>query len=264
MDISLEQLRTAMPNASKSNCEKYLQHLNDTFSEFEINTKMRIAHFLAQLAWESGSLKYTEEIASGKAYEYRKDLGNVKEGDGVRFKGRGLIQITGRANYRQYLEFALGRKLEESEKKDEIDEFKHLLSEPKDAVRSAGWFWNKHKLNQKADNDEFTKITKIINGSTITRDKRLPCLRYAKIAMGLKKPENTKKQQNTYNTNSTNSQTKTANIEKSPSLLNPDNSINTSPLLVLDGNTQILESHQITTPHTTTIGNPLNNPSSHL
>lgn len=264
MEITLDQLKIAIPNSSASKRQKYLQYFNETIIEFGISTAMRIAHFLAQIAWESGSLNYTEEIASGKAYENRKDLGNNKEGDGVRFKGRGLIQITGRANYRQYLEFALGRKLEESEKKDEIDQYKYLLSEPKDAVRSAGWFWKNHKLNQLADNDEFTKITKIINGSTITKDKRLPCLRNAKIAMGLIKPKNTNKRQNNSNTNSKNNQTQADNIEKNPNLLNPDNTINTSPLLISDESTQIHENYQITIPLTTTIGNPLNNHSSHL
>ena len=246
MEISLEQLLIAMshPHASKTNCVTYLRHLNDTFTEFEINNKMRIAHFLAQLAWESGSLQYTEEIASGKAYENRKDLGNNKEGDGVRFKGRGLIQITGRANYRLYLEFALARKLEESEKKDEIDQYKHLLAQPKDAVRSAGWFWKNHKLNQKADNDEFTNITKIINGSTKTVTKRLPCLRAAKIAMGLIK--NPEAQQNAILDTNTNS-----------ILCN-------SPQFVAYNSTQIIERHQITTPLTTIIGNPNYDHSSHL
>ena len=185
--IPLEILWLAMPNATITNCEKFLPHLNKAFVEFEINTPMRIAHFLAQLAWESGSLNYTTEKTSGKGYEGKTILGNTKEGDGVRFKGRGLIQLTGRDNYRKYLTFALGHKLVEDDQKDEVDENKELLAAPKDATRSAGWFWKKRGLNTLADNDEFTKITYRINGSSKTVPQRLPCLRWAKIAMGLKK-----------------------------------------------------------------------------
>ena len=69
---------------------------------YSIKTQLRFCHFLAQLAHESGNFRYMEEIASGAAYEGRKDLGNVNKGDGVRYKGRGPIQLTGRANYRKY------------------------------------------------------------------------------------------------------------------------------------------------------------------
>lgn len=265
MEITLDQLKIAIPNSSASNREQYLQYFNETFAEFDINTAMRIAHFLAQIAWESGSLKYTEEIASGKAYEKRKDLGNTKEGDGVRFKGRGLIQITGRTNYRQYLEFSLGRKLEESENKDETDQYKHLLSKPKDAVRSAGWFWKNHKLNQLADKDEFTKITRIINGSSKTVPKRLPCLRNAKIAMGLIKTKETNKQQNKSNNLSSNNLSLTdIVIVKTPNLLNVDFGLTTSFHFVPDGCTLINEKYQISMPVTMTMGNPYALFSSHI
>ena len=93
--------------------------------------------FIAQIGHESGQLKYSEEIASGKAYEGRKDLGNTQQGDGVKFKGRGLIQITGRFNYIQ-----LSKDLGEDFIKNP-----ELLSTPKYAVQSACWFWNKNKLN---------------------------------------------------------------------------------------------------------------------
>ncbi len=69
-------------------------------NENGINTPLRRVHFFAQIGHESKELIYSEEIASGRAYEGRFDLGNTQPGDGVRFKGRGLIQITGRANSR--------------------------------------------------------------------------------------------------------------------------------------------------------------------
>ena len=175
-------LKKAIPAATWANIDKFLSPLNRAMEDHNINTPMRIAHFLAQIAWESGSLKYVEEIASGAAYDTGKlaiRLGNTpeKDGDGVRFKGRGLIQITGRANYKKYGD-SLGL------------DFTHdgkwrLVAEPFYAADSAAWFWETHGLNELADKDEFTKITKIINGSTITVKKRLPCLRSAKIATGL-------------------------------------------------------------------------------
>ena len=179
MSISYDQLRRAMPNASPLNCERFLPHLNAAMEKYGITTPMRIAHFLAQIAWESGSLRYTEEIASGKAYEGRADLGNTQRGDGVRFKGRGLIQLTGRANYAAYSK-DVGVDIT-------TDNRWLLLKEPQYACDSAGWFWHTHGLNERSDRDEFTNITRIINGSTTTVKKRLPCLRSAKTAMNLMK-----------------------------------------------------------------------------
>lgn len=182
IQITYEQLRTAMPAASPINCEKFLPHINKTLAKYDINTRLRIAHFLAQIAWESGSLRYTEEIASGAAYDtgkLAKQLGNTtaKDGDGQRYKGRGLIQLTGTTNYRNYGKAVGVDFLTEGRWK--------LLATPQYAADSAGWFWKTHGLNERADRDEHTNITKIINGSTATAKKRLPCLRNAKIAMGL-------------------------------------------------------------------------------
>ena len=182
MTITYDQLRRAIPNASPLLCERYIEHLNVAMQAHGITTPLRIAHFLAQIAWESGSLKYTEEIASGAAYDTGKKaiaLGNTpeKDGDGQRFKGRGLIQLTGRANYRAY-GTAVGMDFCTAE------QWK-LLSEPRWATDSAAWFWQTHGLNERADRDEHTNITKIINGSTATAKKRLPCLRASKIALGL-------------------------------------------------------------------------------
>lgn len=185
-DLTLIQLRTAMPGATLANCEKFLNPLNVTMQKYGITTPLRQAHFLCQIAWESGQLRYTEEIASGAAYDTgakAKALGNTlqKDGDGQRYKGRGLIQITGRANYKRYGAY-IGKDMEDLQQKNWL-----LLKEPDLACDSAGWFWQTHGLNAKADRDEHTNITKVINGSTATAPKRLTYLRYAKIAVGLKK-----------------------------------------------------------------------------
>lgn len=137
MKITNEFLKEVMPQSTEKNRLKYIDWLNHFMPIYKIDTEKRVAAFIAQIGHESGYLRYSEEIASGKAYEGRKDLGNVQAGDGVRYKGRGLIQITGRFNYEE-----LSKDLGE-------DFIKHpeLLSTPKYAVQSACWFWNKNKLN---------------------------------------------------------------------------------------------------------------------
>lgn len=96
--IILDQLRHIMPNAG-IRASAFLLPLNDAMIAYAIDTPAREAAFLAQVAHESGELRYVREIASCRAYEGRKDLGNTHPGDGMKYKGRGLLQITGRANY---------------------------------------------------------------------------------------------------------------------------------------------------------------------
>lgn len=142
---------------------------------FDIRTKLRFAHFIAQLIHESGSFKYVREIASGDAYEGRKDLGNTQPGDGPRFKGRGLIQITGRSNYEQ-ISKALS-----------VDFINHpeWLEQPQYAVQSACWWWNSRKLNDWADKDDIRRITRIINGGYNGLNDRVFWYERAKYVLGL-------------------------------------------------------------------------------
>ncbi|MDC0710065.1 LysM peptidoglycan-binding domain-containing protein [Stigmatella sp. ncwal1] len=152
--VTLAQLRKVMPNLSQAKAEQYLPHLNRAMAEANINTPKRQAAFLAQLAHESGEFRYMEEIASGAAYEGRKDLGNTQPGDGVRFKGRGPIQLTGRSNYRAAGK-ALGIDLENNPKR---------AADPDVGFRTAAWFWNSRNLNTYADAGNFREVTRRING----------------------------------------------------------------------------------------------------
>lgn len=158
-----------MPNA-RARVSMFLPYLNKYMYRYGISTRMRVCHFLAQIAHESGELRYTKEIASGKEYEGRKDLGNTQKGDGVRFKGRGLIQITGRANYKQ-ISKATGV---------DFENHPEWLECPQWATMSACWWWNNRGLNALADRDELTNITKQINGGKNGLQDRLKYLGRAK------------------------------------------------------------------------------------
>ena len=167
--ITILQLKSIMPNAG-SRAEVFLPYLNKYMTLYGICNRMRVRHFLAQIAHESGELRYTKELASGREYEGRRDLGNVKAGDGVRYKGRGLIQITGRCNY---------TRLSRSTDVDFVSN-PQLLELPRWAVMSACWYWDEHGLNQLADKDALTAITKKINGGTNGLQERLKYLSRAK------------------------------------------------------------------------------------
>lgn len=155
--ISWQTLKDIAPYCPQS-AEKYVPFLNDYLDHYGINTIQRAAFFLAQLAHESDQFKTAREYASGKAYEGRKDLGNTQKGDGVRFRGRGLIQLTGRYNYTlASKDLHLGTLF--------IDK-PEIVETPKYAVLVSFWFWSKNNLNSYADNNDFIGATKRINGGT--------------------------------------------------------------------------------------------------
>jgi putative chitinase len=150
MKITEEQLKVILPNSTSANRVKYLPILNKYWDMFEVNTKDRQAAFLAQIGHESGQFRYSEEIASGKAYEGRKDLGNIQPGDGVKYKGRGLIQVTGRTNYTIFNKWLHDNKYLSTD--SSIIENPEIVStNPEIAVLSTFWYWDKHKLNELAD-----------------------------------------------------------------------------------------------------------------
>lgn len=169
--MTKDVLRKIMPNANKAIIDTMYPDLIYGMAAYGINTKKRENHFIAQIAHESGELKWLEEIASGDAYDTRADLGNTpqKDGDGRKYKGRGLIQITGKFNY-ELLSDALG-----------CDFISHpeLLSTPKYAVLSACWFWKMRGLNEYADKGMFQTITRRINGGLNGVNDRLKYLNRA-------------------------------------------------------------------------------------
>jgi len=168
-------LRKIMPLATQANVDKFGPHVEEALEMFEVNTPARQAAFLAQLAHESGQFRYVRELADGKAYEGRKDLGNTQPGDGPKFKGRGLIQITGRNNYKLLGDY-LGVDLISNPA---------VLEQPDYAVKSAGWFWHVYKnLNPLADAGDFRLITKKINGGYNGYDDRLKFWERAKKELG--------------------------------------------------------------------------------
>lgn len=155
--VSLEELRKLMPY-STGRVDLFAGPLNEAMQEFGITTARREAAFLAQVAHESGELRYVLEIDDGRhfaQYEGRSDLGNTHPGDGARFPGRGLLQATGRGVYTR-LAAALSM---------DCVEFPSVLEGLVGASRSAAWIWSIDKsLNGLADLDRFETITKLING----------------------------------------------------------------------------------------------------
>lgn len=189
-NFTKEQLREIIKNNPKS--DDWYEACINIFPKYDITTVERVAGFLAQCAHESANftaleenLNYKEEtllkifaryFGPGKrnAKEYAKNpekianyvymdefrsskMGNVKEGDGWRFRGRGLKQLTGRENYTNFGK-SVGMTAEEAA---------DYVATEKGAIESACWFWNAKKLNAIADTQDIVKMTKIINGGDI-------------------------------------------------------------------------------------------------
>ena len=134
----------------------YAPYINEAMLRGEITTLRRAQYFLAQLAHESVDLRYFEEIASGAAYEGRRDLGNTQPGDGRRFKGRGPIQLTGRSNYASF-----GRWLGDG---DKFTDDPALVATPKYGFLAALYYWQTRSLNSYCDRGDFRGLTRRING----------------------------------------------------------------------------------------------------
>lgn len=181
--VSASQLERIMrhPTLSQSTTQRLVMRyhgaINLTLHRYDITTAPRIAAFLAQIGHESGRLRYAAEIwgptAAQRRYEGRQDLGNIHPGDGKRYMGRGLIQITGRSNYED-VSAAIGVDFLGSP---------HLLETTLYAAMSAGWYWDSHLLNALADVGDFNRITRVINGGTNGLKDRVAMLEIARKVM---------------------------------------------------------------------------------
>lgn len=205
--LTADILQHIMPAASEEHISRYLDALNSQMNKFGINTPLRIAHFLAQIAHESGNLKYssenlnysqkalrtvfakyfpTDELAqayarkaekiANRVYANRMHNGDEASGDGWKFRGRGLIQLTGRDNYTQ-----CGKAL----KLDLINHPELLADQPNVAVDAAAWFWYMRHLNTYADQDDIRHITQMINGGYNGLEDREAYLNRAKDVLNI-------------------------------------------------------------------------------
>ena len=166
-----------MPKAMDERVKEFVKSFNDYSEQFGINTPLRAAHYIAQVAHETGELKWLEEIASGQQYEGRKDLGNVEPGDGKRFKGRGYLQTTGRANYQAYQDsgYCVG----------DLMSHPDWLNKQPGCQKASMFFWKKNGLNKYADADDCRGVTKKINGGYNGYSQRAYYTRVAKKVFGV-------------------------------------------------------------------------------
>ena len=202
MNLTVEQLYEINGKLNKKECEYYIDALNLILPSFNIDIPLRISHFLAQIIHESGHLKYKSEnlnysskalcsvfgkyfksmdIAeqyarkpekiANKVYANRMGNGDESSGDGWKYRGRGLIQLTGYTNYKkcsEYLEIDL------------INNPDLICNNPEVSIKAACWFWNSNSLNNFADKDDIITITKRINGGTNGLEDRKRNLKLAK------------------------------------------------------------------------------------
>ena len=144
-----------------------------TLESYDITSRLRIAHFLGQTCEESAGYRTTEEFASGKEYEGRQDLGNTQRGDGPRYKGRGLLQLTGRANYADYGK-ALGVDLVNNPT---------LAAQPALSLKIACEYWKRHNINADCDRDDAQAVTRKVNGGLNGLSDRIAFTQKAKTAV---------------------------------------------------------------------------------
>lgn len=177
IDLTIEALAYMITPEPPERAAHFVEALNRTMQRYGINTFRREAHFLAQVLHESGRLRYLEELwgptPAQQGYEGRADLGNTRPGDGFRFRARGLIQLTGRANYEAF-------------SRDSGSDF---VGNP-DAVAAlpaaadvAGWYWHNRNLNALAELNDVYAVTRRINGGLNGIADRIALLRRARSGL---------------------------------------------------------------------------------
>jgi len=179
--ITTAMLREIAPGADPKLLATLAPALATTLAANGIDTPLRQAHFIAQAAHETGGFHTLEEYGGPSyfaRYDGRKDLCNVRSGDGARFHGRGIFQLTGRVNYEAY-----GKRLG-------IDLVNNpaLAASPAISVRIAAAFWTAKGLNAWADRDDVVEITRRINGGRNGLAERRRYLTAAKAQLGVLAP----------------------------------------------------------------------------
>lgn len=165
--VNEDQLKAMLPQAVWSKIADLIDPLNKCMTLFDITTGLRKSHFMAQILHETAFFKYSEEIASGSAYEGRADLGNTKPGDGKLFKGRGWLQLTGRANYLKCETFLRQHLNDPSiDITSSATAAAQVANNPLYSALATGYFWGfiKPKLNATADKDDIYWVSVYVNG----------------------------------------------------------------------------------------------------
>ena len=181
----LEPVLTQLVGADRA--QRFAAPLTAAAAPASIDTPLRLAHFLAQALHETAGLRYLAELwgptPTQAGYDIRTDLGNTpqQDGDGRLYRGRGLLMLTGHANYAAYAQ-AVGE--------PQLLESPELLEQPRDACLSATWYWHAHHLNELADRDDLLAVTKTINGGTNGLQSRRQWLQAAKAALPTAQPPN--------------------------------------------------------------------------
>jgi putative chitinase len=183
MQINRQMLLRAVPDTYIKGADEFVASFNMWATAYGIITKKRVVHYLAQVFHESACLRYTTELASGASYDTGPKaiaLGNTpeKDGDGQKYKGRGLIQLTGRSNYVAYSTHC------NYDFYSTLDRARNLCK-PGNAVRSACWFWQVHGLNTLADKDDAKAVRKRVNGGYNGFDQFVGYLSRAKKELGI-------------------------------------------------------------------------------
>jgi putative chitinase len=203
--ITKEQIKEVCPNAKDEIASAIANNMDILAENYEINTPLRLAHFLAQCAHESGEFRLMQENLNYKADgllrifpKYFKDVdpndyahnpekianrvygnrmgnGDEETGDGWKYHGRGLIQLTGKNNYQAFAEDA----------EMPLDEAVEYLGTAPGALESAAWFWCANSINEIADTDDIVRVTKKVNGGTIGLDDRKAKLEEFKEILGI-------------------------------------------------------------------------------
>lgn len=157
LTVTRERLLRLAPSANATIVAGIAERFDELADDHDITTPRRICHFLAQAAHETDGFRTLEEYG-GPAYfiryEGRRDLGNTQAGDGIRYHGRGIFQLTGRANYRRFGRL-LGIDLEAAPER---------AKEPETSLRVAFAYWSERAINAAADVDEIERVTRLING----------------------------------------------------------------------------------------------------